>query len=128
MYTRYESMVRKLYQINMFHPGGAVKYGLDNSFKLSKLLGSPMAGKPIIHVAGTNGKGSVSWKMARALREAGYRDGLFVSPHVASFRERVQVRKQKKRPRKNQHGDYAHYVPLLYYHHSFLNKVTLRRN
>jgi len=81
-----------------------------------------MAGKPIIHVAGTNGKGSVSWKMARALREAGYRDGLFVSPHVASFRERVQV------PRKNQHGDYAHKVPLLYYHRSFSNKVTLRRN
>jgi hypothetical protein len=40
---------------------------------------------------GTNGKGSVAFKIARALREAGYKDGLFVSPHVSSFRERMQV-------------------------------------
>jgi dihydrofolate synthase/folylpolyglutamate synthase len=50
-----------------------------------------MTNKPIVHVAGTNGKGSVAWKISRALREAGYRDGLFVSPHIASFRERIQI-------------------------------------
>lgn len=91
MRSKYDSMMQKLYQVNMFHPGGAVKYGLDNSFKLYKLLGLPIRQIPIIHVAGTNGKGSVSWKLARALREASYRDGLFVSPHVSSFRERIQV-------------------------------------
>jgi len=91
MRSRYDSMMQKLYQVNMFHPGGAVKYGLDNSFKLYKLLGSPIRHMPIIHIAGTNGKGSVSWKLARALREAKYCDGLFVSPHVSSFRERIQV-------------------------------------
>ena len=45
----------------------------------------------MIHVAGTNGKGSVSLKVARALQEMGYKTGLFTSPHINSFRERVQV-------------------------------------
>ena len=44
-----------------------------------------------MHVAGSNGKGSVALKTANALRLAGYRVGLFVSPHVSSFRERVQI-------------------------------------
>lgn len=88
MLSKYESAVRKLYQVNMWNP---VKLGLDNSKSLHKLIGSPMVNKPIVHIAGTNGKGSVAWKIALALRNAGFRDGLFVSPHVASFRERIQI-------------------------------------
>ena len=88
MLSRYESAVRKLYQVNMWSP---VKLGLENSETLHRLVGSPMKRIPVVHIAGTNGKGSVAWKVSRALREAGYRDALFVSPHVASFRERIQV-------------------------------------
>eukprot|EP00614_Pseudopedinella_elastica_P008502 CAMPEP_0172596638 /NCGR_PEP_ID=MMETSP1068-20121228/16468_1 /TAXON_ID=35684 /ORGANISM="Pseudopedinella elastica, Strain CCMP716" /LENGTH=509 /DNA_ID=CAMNT_0013395781 /DNA_START=186 /DNA_END=1715 /DNA_ORIENTATION=- len=86
--SAYESAVRKLYQVNMWNP---VKLGLENIQSLYRLLGYPTRGMPIVHISGTNGKGSVAWKVSRALREAGYRDGLFVSPHVSSFRERVQV-------------------------------------
>lgn len=68
-----------------------VKLGLENMAAIDKLIGSPLANKPIVHVAGTNGKGSVSYKIASALRAAGYKDGLFVSPHVSSFRERIQI-------------------------------------
>jgi dihydrofolate synthase/folylpolyglutamate synthase len=87
--SRYNSVVKNLYQVNKWHP---VKLGLENSEALYRLLGSPLASKPVFHIAGTNGKGSVAWKISKALRAAGYRDGLFVSPHVSSFRERIQIR------------------------------------
>ncbi len=45
----------------------------------------------MVHVAGTNGKGSVCWKMSKALQKAGYKVGLFLSPHISSFRERVRI-------------------------------------
>jgi len=86
--SRYNTIVRNLYQVNKWHP---VKLGLDNSEALYRLLGSPLASKPVFHIAGTNGKGSVAWKISRALRAAGYKDGIFVSPHVSSFRERIQI-------------------------------------
>ena len=57
-------------------------------------LGSPLENelrRKVVHIAGTNGKGSVAWKVARTLQSAGLRTGLFVSPHVSSFRERAQV-------------------------------------
>jgi dihydrofolate synthase/folylpolyglutamate synthase len=88
MLSRYEAAVRRLYQVNVWQP---VKLGLRNIEALDKLMESPLASKPIVHVAGTNGKGSVAWKIARSLREAGYKDGLFVSPHVSSFRERIEI-------------------------------------
>ncbi len=44
-----------------------------------------------VHVAGTNGKGSVCWKMSKVLQKAGYKVGLFLSPHISSFRERVRI-------------------------------------
>ena len=91
--SRYELTVRKLYQVNMWHP---VKLGLENIERLHGLLGNPMQGMPIIHIAGTNGKGSVAWKISKALQAAGYRTGLFVSPHLACFRERMQVRHPTK--------------------------------
>ena len=85
---QYDSLLRKLYSINQLHP---VKMGLENANKLYKLLGSPAKDIPIVHVAGTNGKGSVTIKIANCLRLGGVRTGLFVSPHISSFRERIQV-------------------------------------
>ncbi|CAM9212108.1 unnamed protein product [Ectocarpus sp. 12 AP-2014] len=84
----YETLVRKLYQVNLFHP---VKMGLTNITRLHEALGSPADGLPAVHIAGTNGKGSVAFKMARSLQLGGLKTGLFVSPHMSCFRERVQV-------------------------------------
>lgn len=84
----YNSILRKLYRINLQNP---VKMGLENSNKLYQLLGRPLDLIPVIHTAGTNGKGSVCLKTANVLRQGGLRTGLFVSPHISSFRERVQV-------------------------------------
>lgn len=86
----YESLVRRLYQVNMWNP---TKLGLETSERLHALTGHPLTKRttPIVHVAGTNGKGSVSWKVAQVLRLSGLKTGLFVSPHISSFRERVQV-------------------------------------
>lgn len=58
---------------------------------LSKLLNNPHDSYPSIHVAGTNGKGSVCWKIAKALQYSGYRVGLYTSPHLFSATERIQV-------------------------------------
>jgi dihydrofolate synthase/folylpolyglutamate synthase len=66
--------------------------GLENIEQLHAGLGRPLDGVPcVVHVAGTNGKGSVCIKVARALEATGVRTGLFVSPHISSFRERMQV-------------------------------------
>ena len=58
---------------------------------LAACFGNPQKDLKIIHVAGTNGKGSVSLKVARTLQKMGFKTGLFTSPHVNSFRERIQV-------------------------------------
>ncbi|RLN50807.1 hypothetical protein BBJ29_002307 [Phytophthora kernoviae] len=84
----YEMLLQRLYQVNRFT---AVKLGLGNMQKLNDAFGDPASQFEIVHVAGTNGKGSVAFKMAKALERSGYKTGLFVSPHVSSFRERVQV-------------------------------------
>ena len=84
----YNSLLRKLYNINLLNP---VKMGLDNAKKLYQLFGEPVSDIPIVHVAGTNGKGSVALKIAQSLKLGGVRTGLFVSPHISSFRERIQV-------------------------------------
>ncbi|CAM9667103.1 unnamed protein product [Scytosiphon promiscuus] len=84
----YESLVRRLYQVNLFHPA---KMGLTNIQRLHEALGNPADSLPAVHIAGTNGKGSVAFKMARSLQLGGLKTGLFVSPHVSCFRERMQV-------------------------------------
>lgn len=55
------------------------------------MLGKPTKNIPIIHVAGTNGKGSVSVKLAECCQRSGLKTGLFTSPHIFSFRERYQI-------------------------------------
>ncbi|DBA03715.1 TPA: hypothetical protein N0F65_004132 [Lagenidium giganteum] len=86
--TTYEFLLQRLYQVNRFT---AVKLGLENMKALHAAFGEPAAKYEIVHVAGTNGKGSVSFKIAKALERSGYRTGLFVSPHVSCYRERIQV-------------------------------------
>ena len=70
---------------------GAYKEGLDNSLKLDEHFGNPHKAYKCIHVGGTNGKGSVSHTLAAILQSAGYRVGLYTSPHLTDFRERIKV-------------------------------------
>ena len=69
----------------------AYKANLDNTQMLDRYFGHPHRSYPTIHVAGTNGKGSVSHMLASVLQEAGYRTGLYTSPHLLDFRERIRV-------------------------------------
>jgi dihydrofolate synthase/folylpolyglutamate synthase len=64
---------------------------LDRPLKLLQLLGNPQQTFPAVHVAGTKGKGSVSAMIAACLRTAGYRVGLYTSPHLQEFRDRIRV-------------------------------------
>ncbi len=70
---------------------GAYKPGLERIRGFCEALGSPHVAYRTIHVAGTNGKGSTSHALAAVLQSAGYRVGLFTSPHLKSFRERMRV-------------------------------------
>src|SRR3989338_8440242 len=66
-------------------------FGLERMRKLLELLGNPHKGLRCIHVAGTKGKGSTCAFVAYILREAGYRVGLYTSPHLEDFRERIRI-------------------------------------
>ena len=68
-----------------------IKFGLDTTAALLRDLGDPHTVFPSIHIGGTNGKGSVAALVAEALRSAGWRVGLYTSPHLVSFRERIRV-------------------------------------
>jgi len=82
-----------LSKLPMFHRIGAAAYkaNLDNSHALDELLGHPHQNFKTIHVAGTNGKGSTSNMLAAILQSSGYKTGLFTSPHLKDFRERIRV-------------------------------------
>ncbi|WP_239022954.1 bifunctional folylpolyglutamate synthase/dihydrofolate synthase [Pontibacter mangrovi] len=73
----------------------AFKKSLDNIIALCEALGQPQHRFKCIHVAGTNGKGSSSHMLAAVLQEAGYKTGLYTSPHLKSFTERVRVNGQE---------------------------------
>lgn len=80
-------------QLAMFSRTGedAYKPGLDATLMLSEAFGNPHSSFPAIHVGGTNGKGSTAHTLAAVLQSAGYRVGLFTSPHLVDFRERIRV-------------------------------------
>lgn len=80
-------------QLPMFQRVGAAAYKKDltNTLALCKLAGNPHKSFKSIHVAGTNGKGSVSHMLAAILQEAGYKTGLYTSPHLVDFRERIRI-------------------------------------
>ena len=91
---KYDETLSFLYnQVPMFQRVGAEAYkpGLDNSIKLAAAFGNPQNSFRTIHVAGTNGKGSVSHLIAAILMESGYKVGLYTSPHLVDFRERIKV-------------------------------------
>lgn len=83
-------------QVPMFQNLGkdAYKEGLENTFLLDEHFGHPHRKFKTIHIAGTNGKGSCSHTIASVLQEAGYKVGLFTSPHLIDFRERIRVNGQ----------------------------------
>ena len=69
----------------------AYKEGLDTTHKLDSYFGHPHRNFRTIHIAGTNGKGSCSHTLSAILQSAGYRVGLYTSPHLVDFRERIRV-------------------------------------
>ena len=69
----------------------ALKNGLDGITKICDYLGNPQKKFKTIHVAGTNGKGSSSHMLASILNEEGYKTGLYTSPHLIDFRERIRI-------------------------------------
>ncbi len=73
---------------------GAYKEGLSNTLALDSHFGHPHKSYKTIHIAGTNGKGSCSHTIAAVLQSAGYRTGLYTSPHLVDFRERIKVNGQ----------------------------------
>lgn len=90
----YRETVAFLYaQLPMFHRVGkaAYKANLENTHTLDRFFGSPHRKFRAIHIAGTNGKGSVSSMLASVLTEAGCKTGLFTSPHLVDYRERMRV-------------------------------------
>ena len=80
-----------LHDMNSTNTNSVVTPSLDNIRRIYELVGKPLNDIPVIHVGGTNGKGSVSAKIAAVLQKSGLQTGLFVSPHISSFRERAQV-------------------------------------
>jgi len=87
---KYPEAIQFLYGLRLF----GAKFGLENTFKLAARAGNPQNRLRFIHVAGTNGKGSVCAMLEGIYRAAGLRVGLFTSPHLVSFRERIQVNRQ----------------------------------
>lgn len=86
--SRYGKALERLYVMNRT---SKFKYGLENVRKVSDFFGRPEKSIPCVHVTGTNGKGSVCYKLAQVLTENGLKTGLFQSPHVSTFRERITV-------------------------------------
>jgi dihydrofolate synthase/folylpolyglutamate synthase len=94
MAQNYTSTLAYLYeQLPMYHRVGraAYKTGLENAYRLDEYFQHPHRNYPSIHVAGTNGKGSVCHMLAAILQKSGYKVGLHTSPHLVDFRERIKV-------------------------------------
>lgn len=83
----YPEAIQFLYGLRLF----GAKFGLENTLALADMAGHPERRLRFIHVAGTNGKGSTCAMLESIYRAAGLRTGLFTSPHLVSFRERIQV-------------------------------------
>jgi dihydrofolate synthase/folylpolyglutamate synthase len=93
----YQETIQYLYtQLPMFTRDGAsaFKKDLTNTIELCKRLGDPQHQFKSVHIAGTNGKGSTSHMLAAILQIAGYKTGLYTSPHLKDFRERIRVNGQ----------------------------------
>ena len=87
----YSDALKYLEQLEVF----GMKLGLENITELCRKLGNPQSAYKTIHVAGTNGKGSVTAMCASILEQAGYKSGMYTSPHLQTIRERIQVNGRK---------------------------------
>src|SRR5574337_1241170 len=87
--------VDRMYQETIDYLFGLQKHGiklaLSNSLRLMEMMGDPHRAFRAVHVAGTNGKGSTSAFIASMLQAAGHRVGLYTSPHLISFTERIRI-------------------------------------
>ncbi|MDE7408278.1 MAG: bifunctional folylpolyglutamate synthase/dihydrofolate synthase, partial [Muribaculaceae bacterium] len=93
----YQDTLQWLYtQLPMFQRQGAPAYkpGLQTTLTLDRAFGSPHRRFPSVHIAGTNGKGSTAHTIAAILQSAGYKVGLYTSPHLVDFRERIRINGQ----------------------------------
>jgi len=88
--VNYSEAIQFLYGLQMF----GANFGLERAQKLAALAGNPQEELRFIHVAGTNGKGSTCAMLESIYRAAGLRVGLFTSPHLVSFRERIQINRE----------------------------------
>lgn len=114
----YEQTLNYLYSSQpAFHLQGAAAYkpGLENTYLLMEHLGNPHRHFRSIHIAGTNGKGSTSHLIAAALQAAGYKVGLYTSPHLVDFRERIRINGQMVSK--------EYVVQFVAEHHLFLEKI-----
>lgn len=123
----YQETLNYLYNSTpVFEHVGAVAYkeGLQNTLALDKHFNHPHTNFKTIHIAGTNGKGSCSHSLASILHEAGYKVGLYTSPHLVDFRERIRVNGQcisKERVVKFVEDERDFFEPL---HPSFFELTT----
>ena len=83
----YEQAIEKIHSLLTF----GSRPGLDRMRIFLEKLGNPQDKLKYIHIAGTNGKGSVCAMLSAVLVEAGYKTGLFISPYITDFRERIQI-------------------------------------
>jgi dihydrofolate synthase / folylpolyglutamate synthase len=99
----YQAAIEYLYQLGP--ETLAMKLGLDNTLQLLAQLGNPQTAYPIVHVAGTNGKGSFCAMLTQICHQAGLRTGLFTSPHLCQITERYRYQLQAITP-----AEFAHYT------------------
>lgn len=90
-FMNYEKSISYLYGLQKF----GIKFGLENISRLLSSLGNPHKKQTFIHIAGTNGKGSTASFLASILSKAGYKTGLYTSPHLISFTERIRVNERQ---------------------------------
>ena len=86
-----EESLQKLFSLHTF----GIKLGLENTLLFLEYIGNPQKNLKTIHVAGSNGKGSTSSFIASILMEAGYKTGLYTSPHFVKFNERIVINKKQ---------------------------------
>ena len=87
MKMTYEESMEYIRSIGMF----GSNYGLDRTYRLLELLGNPQDKLKLIHIAGTNGKGSTTAMITKILRGMGYNVGMYTSPYIEEFEERIQI-------------------------------------
>ena len=113
-------------QLPMYQQKGvaALNAKLDNIIRFAEVLGNPEQKFKSVHVAGTNGKGSSSHMIASVLQEAGYKVGLYTSPHLKDFRERIKINGQVVGKRFVQDFIETHKTFLEYYKLSFFEMTV----